>query len=55
MDELADLSTGDAAAIDQLRALYDRDDHLGPTAETLAAMVRDDIAGTGRSNTITSG
>jgi hypothetical protein len=55
MDKVADLSTGDAAAIDQLRDLYARDDRLRPTDDTLAAMLQDDIAGTGQSNTITSG
>jgi hypothetical protein len=55
MDNVAVLSTGDAAAVDKLRAMYLTDSRLRPTADTLAAMQQDDIAGTGQSNTITSG
>jgi hypothetical protein len=54
MDDVATLSTGDAAAIDQLRELYARDDRLRPTDDTLAAMLQDDIDGTGQTNTIMS-
>lgn len=55
MDAVAVLSTGDSAAIDQLRDLYISDDRLRPTDDALAAMLHDDIAGTGQSNTISSG
>ncbi len=54
LDSVAALSAGDAPAIDGLRTLYASDPRLRPAPETITAMLRDDIEGTGQSNTLTS-
>ena len=54
MDTVAALSTGDDAAVAELRRLYTHDARLRPTRDTLAAMLHDDETGTGESNRLTA-
>ena len=54
MDTVAALSTGDDAAVAELRRLYTHDARLRPARDTLAAMLHDDETGTGESNRLTA-